>query len=73
MSVGGQTIEKLSDAARKVVRDAYVNGSGTVTGCGAAFREACGAGYLVPVRGTIHTWRLTAKGRDYLFRLMRAH
>lgn len=46
-------IEKLSDAARKVVRDAHADPQGTVLGCGWAFQEACVAGYLLPVSGTV--------------------
>ncbi|WLR92163.1 hypothetical protein [Shinella zoogloeoides] len=66
-------IEKLSDAARKVVRDAHADPHGMVLGCGARFREACTAGYLVPVRGAIDRWHITVKGREYCLRLMRAH
>lgn len=73
MNTTAQVIEKLSDAARAAVRNAHLNGSGVVTGCGDAYREACVAGYLLPVRGAIHQWRITAKGRDYCLRLMRAH
>ncbi|MCO5153361.1 MULTISPECIES: hypothetical protein [unclassified Shinella] len=73
MNTTAQVIEKLSDAARVLVRDANTNGSGIVTGCGDAFREACIAGYLLPVRGAIHKWRITVKGREYCLKLMRAH
>jgi hypothetical protein len=66
-------IEKLSDAARKVVRDAHADPQGTVLGCGSAFQEACVAGYLLPVSGTVDRWRITARGREYCLRLMRAH
>lgn len=66
-------IEKLSYAARKVVRDAHADPRGVVLGTGARFREACTAGYLAPVHGTTHRWRITNKGREYCLRLMRAH
>jgi hypothetical protein len=66
-------IEKLSDAARKAVRDAHADPQGIVLGCGVRFSEACAAGYLLPVPGTVDRWHITARGREYCLRLMRAH
>lgn len=66
-------IEKLTGTARKLVLDAHRNPGGTATGCRSAFREAARAGYLLPVPGMVDRWQITARGREYCLRLMRAH